>query len=363
MLYAIVAVIALLFDQLLKYWTTVHIVENTGVIPLIPGFVHLTHIHNTGAAFSFLEGARWFFVVLCVVFVAVVVWLLAKNILNTPGTRWCAVIVVAGALGNAIDRVLTGYVVDMIEFEFISFPIYNLADIYITLGVVAFCICLLTERPAKKRAHAGENPKEPSSGKSKTELSDLPKQKNPQPAAVNPEDPFAEWERIAASHAPAAEQTAPSAAGPVVYSQPKAGEVLQMSFQSDRAPVRTAAQSEQTAFVPMQRKPDAPADEAPLLRPVNFPAEQKETSSAPAQEKAHRTVSKTEHVMRILVSGSPEEENSPAPAFPAPAAPAAQAVPAASPVSKTPPAASASAAGASVPEFDLDSILAEFHDL
>lgn len=361
MLYAIVAVIALLFDQLLKYWTTVHIVENTGVVPLIPGFIHLTHIHNTGAAFSFLEGARWFFVVLCVVFVAVVVWLLAKNILNTPGTRWCAVIVVAGALGNAIDRVLTGYVVDMIEFEFVSFPIYNLADIYITLGVIGFCICLLAERPAKKRAHAGDDAKEPKSRKLKAELSVFPKPENPQSASGNSEDPFAAWERMAASRTPAqsaAGQSATSDAGPVIYSQPKAGEILQMSFQSDRAPVQTAAQNEQPAFIPEQSKP-----ETPLPRPVNFAAEKKETKPTAAQEKAPRTVSKTEHVMRILVSGTPEEENTPAPAFPAPAAPAAQAVPTAPPVSKTPPPASAPGAEASVPEFDLDSILAEFQDL
>ena len=87
MLYAIVAVIALILDQLLKYWTTISVVLDTGQRNLIPGLIHLANVHNYGAAFSFLQGARWFFVGLCVVFVAVVIYLLAKNIISTPGAR------------------------------------------------------------------------------------------------------------------------------------------------------------------------------------------------------------------------------------------------------------------------------------
>lgn len=156
MLYAIVAVIALIIDQAVKYWTTVNIVVDTGEAKLIPGFVHLANVHNTGAAFSFLQGARWFFVILCVIFVLIVIYALAKELLNSRLSRWMAVFVMAGAIGNCIDRIVCGYVVDMFEFDFLvfkhRFPVFNVADIYITLGVIVFCICIFVEKPKKNNA-------------------------------------------------------------------------------------------------------------------------------------------------------------------------------------------------------------------
>ena len=155
MLYAIAAVAALIADQALKYWVTANIELVDGFKPLIPGFIRLSNIQNSGAAFSFLEGARWLFVVLCVIFVAAVIWLLIKRIIATPGARWAAVFIMAGALGNCIDRVISGYVVDMLEFEFVRFPGFNLADIFITVGAIVFCICLLVEKPAPAAADGG----------------------------------------------------------------------------------------------------------------------------------------------------------------------------------------------------------------
>jgi signal peptidase II len=231
MLYAIVAVLALILDQAAKYWTTAHIVLNAETKELIPGFIHLANVHNTGAAFSFMEGARWFFVVLCVIFVAAVIVLLAKNIINTPVARWMAVIVMAGAVGNCIDRVLCGYVVDMFEFDFLifggAFPVFNVADIFITVGGIAFCLCILFEKePGDKkgaapagpqlvteqggeapvRAHKAavkEHAKKTAHRRQKTQIPDFPKHEHTAEPAVDPNDPFAEWERRAAS-APAA---------------------------------------------------------------------------------------------------------------------------------------------------------------
>ena len=170
MLYAIVAVIALILDQLIKYWTTISVIKDEGIVKLLPGVIHLTNVHNTGAAFSFLQGMRWLFVTLCVVFVAAVIYLLVKNIICTPGARWCAVIVMAGAVGNAIDRIINGYVVDMFEFDFkifgMNFPVFNLADIYLTIGVLVFCVFLLAEKPEEKqdKAKAGAARPAPPSG-------------------------------------------------------------------------------------------------------------------------------------------------------------------------------------------------------
>ena len=126
-------------DQLSKFW----VVEN---IPLyskmeaIPGLFHLTYVQNTGAAFSALQGMQWLFVLIFVVFAAGIVWEFAKNKLGFSAfERWCIIAVFAGGLGNMIDRLRLGYVVDMIEVEFIRFPVFNVADCFITCG----CILLL----------------------------------------------------------------------------------------------------------------------------------------------------------------------------------------------------------------------------
>lgn len=229
MLYAIAAAIALIADQALKYWVTANIELNGGFKPLIPGFIRLSNIHNSGAAFSFLEGARWLFVVLCVIFVAAVIWLLIKRIIATPGARWSAVFIMAGALGNCIDRVISGYVVDMLEFEFVRFPVFNLADIFITVGAIAFCICLLVEKPVAADGNAAD-----AGAPKRAQKSDYvhtpyvppePAPRRPEPPPIDPEDPFAEWELRS-------EETPPAPVQPSVPAQPA-------------APVQTAAPAQQ----------------------------------------------------------------------------------------------------------------------
>ncbi|MCD8100316.1 MAG: signal peptidase II [Oscillospiraceae bacterium] len=226
MLYAIVAVIAIIFDQLLKYWVTANIVLDTGEKALIPGVIHLTRVHNSGAAFSFMEGsavARWFFVVLCVAVVAVIVLMLVRNTITGRVTRWCAVFVAAGSVGNCIDRLLNGYVVDMLEFEFFSFPVFNIADIFITVGCIAFCVGLLLEhapagKSAEKSAESRKSAKSVKPAKSTKGRAAAPYFEQPA-AEVRSDDPFAEWEHVAAptkrpSAAPAAPAETPPAAKP-----------------------------------------------------------------------------------------------------------------------------------------------------
>ena len=143
MLYAIVAIIAIILDQVVKYLVETHVVLNavgSDLVKLIPGVVHVTNVHNLGGAFNMLQGARWLFIVICVLFVVVVIFVLARGVIKTPLARWMAVFVLAGAVGNCIDRIICGYVVDMLEVEFLRFPVFNLADIYITVGAIAFCL-------------------------------------------------------------------------------------------------------------------------------------------------------------------------------------------------------------------------------
>lgn len=126
--------------------TKLLVVENIplfGNVPLIPGVVRLTYVQNTGAAFSLFQGMQWLFALLFVLLTAAVVWEYFKKPLPfTTLERWCIAAIYGGGLGNMIDRLRLGYVVDMIETEFISFPVFNVADSFITCGCVLLLIHL-----------------------------------------------------------------------------------------------------------------------------------------------------------------------------------------------------------------------------
>ena len=146
MQYLWMSVFALLIlgaDQFTKHL----VVENIALhqqVEAIPGLVHWTYAQNKGAAFSILSGQQWLFVLVFAVFAGLMVWEFSKKRLPfTDLERWCFVAVFAGGLGNLIDRVRLGYVVDMIEVEFISFPVFNVADCFITCGCILAVFSLL----------------------------------------------------------------------------------------------------------------------------------------------------------------------------------------------------------------------------
>lgn len=130
-------------DQLTKYLTVANI-EQFGKVPVIDGLFHLTYVQNTGAAFSSFSGARWLFVALFLVFAALAIWELVKKKLPfTKLERWCIISILAGGLGNVIDRVYLGYVIDMIELEFVDFAVFNVADSFITCGCILLMVSLV----------------------------------------------------------------------------------------------------------------------------------------------------------------------------------------------------------------------------
>ena len=126
-------------DQLTKFLT----VENIplyGQAEFIPGFLSFTYVQNTGAAFSSFKGMQWLFLVVFLVFTVCIIWEFSKKKLPfTTLERWLIAVIYAGGLGNMIDRLRLGYVVDMIKTEFMDFPVFNVADCFITCG----CILLL----------------------------------------------------------------------------------------------------------------------------------------------------------------------------------------------------------------------------
>ena len=131
-------------DQLLKSWVASSIVLG-GSKQLIPGIIELTNLRNSGAAWSIFEGQQTFFTIITIIAIIVIgyfIWQYRKNIPMLIGLS----LIMAGTIGNFIDRLRQGYVVDMFETTFINFPIFNLADMCLTIGVILLIICILKEK-------------------------------------------------------------------------------------------------------------------------------------------------------------------------------------------------------------------------
>lgn len=141
----IVSIIILtICDQLLKYWVAAVITLGTSK-KLLPGVLELTNLQNTGAAWSLFEGRQFFFTVISIIAIVVIsyfIWHYRHN-------RWMLVglaLIMAGTLGNFIDRLTRGYVVDMFATTFMNFPVFNLADSYLTVGVIWLIFCIIKEK-------------------------------------------------------------------------------------------------------------------------------------------------------------------------------------------------------------------------
>ena len=146
MMYALMILFAagaVALDQWIKYLTVANIALYQDV-PFWDGLFHFTYVQNTGAAFSSFEGQQWLFALIFAAFTAAVVYDAVKKYMPfSKFERWCVAAIYAGGLGNMIDRVRLGYVVDMIEVEFISFPVFNVADCFITCGCVLLMVSLI----------------------------------------------------------------------------------------------------------------------------------------------------------------------------------------------------------------------------
>ena len=139
MLYALCAALALALlglDQWVKHYVTVHIPLGEAQ-PLLPGLVELRTVHNYGAAWSSLAGMRWLLVAITGVIIAAVAVILIRRIVRHPVGVMAGFLILSGGLGNIVDRVRLGYVVDMFHLEFWpSYPVFNVADICVVCGAV-----------------------------------------------------------------------------------------------------------------------------------------------------------------------------------------------------------------------------------
>ena len=153
MIFLAIAAVIVALDQLLKHWVVTHIALGD-TLAVWPGVFHLTYIQNTGAAFSIMQDMRLILLIITALCVALILVFLFRGTLN----RICKLslaFVLGGAIGNAIDRMLLHYVVDMFEVEFMHYAVFNVADCFVVVGGIAFCIFYYIhstkmERHAKK---------------------------------------------------------------------------------------------------------------------------------------------------------------------------------------------------------------------
>lgn len=134
--FTLLAVALLAFDQWSKHWTVTHL-ELGESAPFLPGFVELLRLHNYGAAWSSFSGMRWLLIGVTGALMIVLLVCLIRGIVRHPLGCFSLSLVLSGGIGNLIDRVMLGYVVDMLHLEFWpSYPVFNVADMCVVVGVV-----------------------------------------------------------------------------------------------------------------------------------------------------------------------------------------------------------------------------------
>lgn len=132
---AVVVIVLVVMDQLTKYWASNSLIS--GAIEVIPGVFEFHYVENRGAAFGILQNQQWFFIIGTLIMTVVLLIMYRKFPLEKRcfWLRVSCMLIISGAIGNLIDRVAVQYVVDFLYFKLIDFPVFNVADCYVVIGV------------------------------------------------------------------------------------------------------------------------------------------------------------------------------------------------------------------------------------
>ena len=149
-LFLVMAAVAVILDQIVKAWVRSALPKTGDPAPFIPGVLRLLHVENTGAAFSMGEGKGFFFVAIAVAIFILALLAVWKEELSVPFALALGA-VAGGGIGNMIDRLIQGSVTDFFATQFMDFPVFNVADIFVTLGVICVLICLIHEGGEDRR--------------------------------------------------------------------------------------------------------------------------------------------------------------------------------------------------------------------
>lgn len=140
----IVFAVLVAVDQVTKYFAVLYL-KGQDSMPLIPDVFELQYLENRGAAFGMLQNGKVFFVFAAIVMLTVIVFVLMKAPVSRKYRPWHVflVMIAAGGIGNMIDRLRLDYVVDFLYFSLIDFPIFNVADIFVSVGTALFAVFIL----------------------------------------------------------------------------------------------------------------------------------------------------------------------------------------------------------------------------
>ncbi|NLU35554.1 MAG: signal peptidase II [Clostridiales bacterium] len=138
----IIVLLIVAADQITKY-IAIEYLQPLKTVTVLEGIFSLSYVENRGAAFGILQNQRWFLIILPILIVAAIIIYLAKHRNESLLTRICLSVIVGGAVGNLIDRIKLGYVVDMFEATFIEFPVFNTADIAVVCGTIILSFQLI----------------------------------------------------------------------------------------------------------------------------------------------------------------------------------------------------------------------------
>ena len=165
MFYAILAAVMTALDQIVKYLVRAHIPLG-GSVPFLPHLLELTYVQNTGAAFSLMRRHTWLLTLISAAVVLAMCGLILKGFFKNRLGMFSAALVLAGGVGNLIDRVLFGFVTDMFQTTFMDFAVFNVADCCITVGVPLMFLYVWFHigKDEKKEGEADGDPQLPPDG-------------------------------------------------------------------------------------------------------------------------------------------------------------------------------------------------------
>ncbi|NLB36455.1 MAG: signal peptidase II [Clostridiales bacterium] len=143
-------------DQLLKLLVELRL-KPVGTVDVIANIFQLRYVENTGAAFSLFSGKTYLLASFTAVIIAVGIYCLVTKRIKSKYLLFCATLIIAGGIGNLIDRVFRGYVIDYLEFLFVDFAVFNFADCLVTVGAVLIIGYLIWDiiRDAKRKKESG----------------------------------------------------------------------------------------------------------------------------------------------------------------------------------------------------------------
>lgn len=148
-MYEIIVAILIGLDQIIKYWA-LNYLQEVGTIPVINNIFNLTYVENRGAAFGMLQNNQIIFIVVAAIASCYGLYYLHTKKVNNIG-KIGILLVISGAIGNLIDRVRLGYVVDYLDFHIVWSYVFNLADCFVVIGTVLLCIYIITSEEDKKQ--------------------------------------------------------------------------------------------------------------------------------------------------------------------------------------------------------------------